>query len=372
MNVTRRHAIRAMVAVILLGLVVAWSGVLSVGASSGHWAVTDWFLHWAMRNSARTQSALTVDEPATDFSGLVSAAGHFAVSCAPCHGAPGERALTVVQAAAPPPPDLATTVDTYRDRELFWVIKHGVKFTAMPAWPAQDRDDEVRRMAAFVRRLPRMSATEYRALAHGPGRVSGGAQLDLQAALADCERCHADDGRAQPDIPVLAGQKADYLLSTLQAYASGRRSSAVMSAAAARVDPRLLRALADHYAALPGLDADRDVAAGAARAARRETDRDTYGEAARIVVSGLPRNDLPACAECHSAGKRPDYPVIAGQKAEYLAARLRRWRAGSNVVDARKSRLTMPVIARRIPESMIDPLANYFASQPAESPAARP
>ena len=33
------------------GLAVAWSGVFNVGASGGHWVITDWFLHWAMRNS---------------------------------------------------------------------------------------------------------------------------------------------------------------------------------------------------------------------------------------------------------------------------------------------------------------------------------
>jgi cytochrome c553 len=352
MNIAPRHVLWTAVAIVLLGLAVAWSGVISVGASSGHWAVTDWFLHWAMRNSARTQAALFVDEPASDAAGLVSAAGHFAVNCAPCHGAPGERRSTVMQAATPPPPELADNIDTYRDRELFWIIKHGVKFTAMPAWPAQDRDDEVRRMAAFVRRLPRMGAAEYRALAYGPGRLAGGASQDLEAAFAECERCHADDGRGQPDIPVLAGQKSDYLLSALEAFATGKRASAVMTAAATRVDPRILRDLADRYSAMPGLDSLRDVTI---TVAQEDTD------VARIVSDGLPERDLPACAECHSQGSRPDYPVLAGQKAEYLAARLRLWRTEEQPIEARRSRLTMPTIARRIPESMIDPLARHFA-----------
>jgi len=33
------------------------------------------------------------------------------------------------------------------------------------------------------------------------------------------------------------------------------------------------------------------------------------------------------------------------------------------VVDSRKSQSTMPVIARRIPEDMIDPLAQYLAGR---------
>ena len=35
-------------------LLFAWSGLYNVAATRGHWAVTDWFLHFAMRNSVKT------------------------------------------------------------------------------------------------------------------------------------------------------------------------------------------------------------------------------------------------------------------------------------------------------------------------------
>ena len=203
------------------------------------------------------------DEPATDATGLVSAAGHYAATCATCHGAPGERPSPVMQSATPNAPDLSVTAKTWSDEQLFWIIKHGVKFTPMPAWPALDRDDEVRRMAAFVRRLPAMTPENYRSLAYGSGRSRWRRAKRLEDALPDCERCHADDGRDQPDIPVLAGQKPAYLFAALDAYASGRRSSGVMSAAAARIDPAVRRALANHYAALPGLSENRMTAVAA-------------------------------------------------------------------------------------------------------------
>lgn len=84
--------------------------------------------------------------------------------------------------------------------------------------------------------------------------------------------------------------------------------------------------------------------------------------ARRIVANGIPQADLPACSKCHSAGKRADYPILSGQKPEYLAARLRLWRGDPNVVDARKSNESMPTIARRIPEEMIEPLARHFGA----------
>jgi cytochrome c553 len=355
-RITWTRVLLALALLATLGLTVAWLGIINIGASTGHWAITDRFLHWAMRNAVRTQAALTVRGPVTDPGGMVSAAGHYAASCSFCHGAPGEQLSPIMQSATPPPPALTQTAGEWSDRQLFWIIQHGVKFTPMPAWPAQDRLDEVRRMTAFVRALPGMSPERYRALAYGPGgRIAGGKAVTLQQALPDCARCHGEDGRGrdQPDIPILAGQKADYLLATLDAFADSRRHGAVMQAAAIRVDSDTRRALADHYAALPGLSPARSVVSAAASA------EDAL--AARVVAQGLPEADLPACARCHAPDKRATYPVLFGQKREYMVNRLRLWRGEATTVEARKPNDAMSMIARRIPEHLIEPLARYYA-----------
>jgi mono/diheme cytochrome c family protein len=48
--------------------------------------------------------------------------------------------------------------------EEFWIIKHGVKMTAMPAWGRTHSDDLIWDMVSFVRKLPSLSAEQYRAL----------------------------------------------------------------------------------------------------------------------------------------------------------------------------------------------------------------
>lgn len=202
-----------------------------------------------------------------------------------------------------------------------------------------------------MRQLPNMTHATYRELAYGSGRTGGVALTSIDDALPDCERCHAEDGRGSPDVPVLAGQREAYLLSALDAYASGKRASGVMGAAAGRVDRDTIIALARHYANLPS------------RLAEYTSGASGEALAQHIVENGLPETNLPACVNCHAPGKRPDYPLLGGQKFEYMAARLRRWRGEANVVDARKPNESMPVIARRIPEDMIDPLARYYARQ---------
>jgi cytochrome c553 len=373
LKLTGRRILAGAAAVFVLAMAIAWSGVVNVGASTGHWAITDWFLHWAMRNTVRTYAAFTVDPKHDDLpqdsAQLVSAAGHYASQCAVCHGAPGEQPSPVIQAATPPPPDLAETAGSWSGRQLFWIVKHGIKFTPMPAWPAQDRDDEVRLMAAFVARLPDMDPDEYRRLAYGEdGVILTGKVTRLEDALPDCERCHAADGRDQDDIPVLTGQKPAYLAAALRAFASGERSSAVMMSAAARLDSDLIPVLAEHYAKLPRhRPPEAPVASGATGGPSGTDDSEDGPTAEEVVQRGLPEVNLPACSNCHAPGKRPDYPRLDGQKAHYMATRLRNWRGEETVVDARKPTDQMPMIARRIPEHLIEPLARYFASRPADA-----
>lgn len=336
-KVTVGRVILGLSALAALGFAVAAAGLVPIAASSGHWAITDWFLHWAMQNSARTYSAVQTPKIVRDDTGLISAAGHFRQSCQSCHGAPGEAPSPVMQAATPPAPDLARTAGHYTDRELFWIIRHGVKYTGMPAWPSAGRDDEVRRMVGFVRRLPTMSPQQYRALASPPTAPN--------PVLASCAGCHGTDGkgRGQADIPILAGQDAAYILRALQAYKSGERASAVMQTAAASLSEADMRMTADHYARLPGLSPNRIA--------------DLHPLAGR----GSPQAALPACTQCHAPSKSA--PRIAGQKAQYMAERLRRWRGEDTVIDAHKPQTPMAVVARRIPEDAIDDLARALADQ---------
>jgi mono/diheme cytochrome c family protein len=47
-------------------------------------------------------------------------------------------------------------------KEAFWVIKHGIKMSAMPAWGFSHDDPTIWSMVAFVQKLPAMSPAQYR------------------------------------------------------------------------------------------------------------------------------------------------------------------------------------------------------------------
>jgi mono/diheme cytochrome c family protein len=83
--------------------------------------------------------------------------------CVNCHGAPGVNWAKWSEGLRPDPPDLKKIADQRQRNELFWVIKHGIGMTGMPSFGAAGAsDDEIWTIATFVKRLPGVSAEDYK------------------------------------------------------------------------------------------------------------------------------------------------------------------------------------------------------------------
>jgi cytochrome c553 len=351
-------------AIALLGFLLAWSGLYSIAASRGHWAVVEWFLTFGMRNSVETH-AFGIDTPPLDSADLVTLGGaHFHSGCAYCHGAPGIPISPVARSMLPPPPDLATSMRPWRDRELFWIVKNGIKYTGMPAWVAQQRDDEVWAVVAFLRRLPSLDAAGYRDIALGglwiPPPQSGRQVATTEAAseaVSACARCHGADRRGPSSrlVPILHGQPAEFLIAALESYASAGRASGIMQPIASDLLPSSLKQVADYYASL----APPPRPAGApANAASLERGR-------MLAEQGDVAAKIPACAACHSAASLNSYPRLAGQNAAYMINRLQLWKNG--FASPSDTEAIMAPIAKSLSEQQIDDVAAYFHSLNASS-----
>jgi mono/diheme cytochrome c family protein len=101
---------------------------------------------------------------------------HFAAHCVICHGGPGVPRSEIAHGLYPPPADLALAAGRYSPAELFWILKHGIKMTGMPAW-SDHSDDELWATVGFLEALPGMTEEEYAkllmaSLAHGGHRHS--------------------------------------------------------------------------------------------------------------------------------------------------------------------------------------------------------
>jgi cytochrome c553 len=378
-------------AVALGGFLFVASGIMSIKASSGHWPITAWFLNFAMRRSVVTHSLGIKPPPLDDPALVVKGATHYKIGCHPCHGGPDlSQQPRIPQWMTPHPPHLAREVPKWDAHELFYIVKHGVKFTGMPAWPAQQRDDEVWAVVAFLLILPGLTADDYLRLVRGEDVTRGGdaPAVDLpgtrEAPLIvrqSCGPCHGSDGsgRGLGAFPKLAGQKPEYFLASMKAYALGRRSSGIMEPAAAALSPEAMAELAHYYGSLqPEINQKsqkpnaRNHAADAQlplHTAQTVESRNTKSSAAargrEIALRGIPSQRVPACADCHGPSdfpRNPAYPKLAGQYADYLVLQLALFQKQARGGTA-YAHLMRPVAAGLKPEQMRDVALFYESLQ---------
>jgi cytochrome c553 len=348
----------------LAGLLVAASGLIPIRASSGHWALTEHLLQFAKRRSVSTHSTGTGPVSLAEPWLVLKGAGHYETGCKPCHGAPGSPTPVVAKALLPVPPDLAHVAAEWSPQELFYIVKHGLKFTGMPAWPALARDDEVRSLVAFLLELPKLDANGYRRLVHGepsPPTASRApaqelAQAPPPAVTASCARCHGarGEGRGNAAFPKLAGQSREYLFNALEAYAKARRHSGIMQPIAAALSPEEWNSLATYYAKL----SNPSLASRSALTLQSERGRE-------IAERGIRGQGVPSCVDCHGPGpepRNPAYPRLAGQYADYLVLQLEllkaQQRGGSPYVHI------MHNVASRLRPEQIQAVARFYASLP--------
>lgn len=150
---------------LLVGSVAAfvYSGVYDVSATRQHSRAVYKVLELTRTHSVRSHAAST---PVPDLSapGLVErGAVLFVRDCVICHGGPGVPPAAFALGLSPAPPPLAQTAGELAPAELFWVIKHGVKMTGMPAWEFRAVDPDIWAIVAFVRTLPTLSPKDFQA-----------------------------------------------------------------------------------------------------------------------------------------------------------------------------------------------------------------
>jgi cytochrome c553 len=351
------------------GLAVSASGIAPITASSGHWAATAQFLQFSKARSVATHT-LGMSEPRLDEPWLVlKGAGHYETGCRPCHGSPEFRHPVIAAAMTPRPPYLGQTVGRWDAKELFYIVKHGIKFTGMPGWPALRRDDEVRAMVAFLLKLPDLDAERYRRLVHGEEPARGALQAPLEdmekaappMVATSCARCHGPrgEGRGSAAFPKLAGQNREYLINALEAYAKQRRPSGIMMPLAAPLDRSEWVALADYYSSF-SLTANPPGDYPAEEVAHGRT----------IAHAGIRAQGVPSCADCHGPSqtpRNPAYPQLAGQYADYLVLQLELFKAHAR--GGSPYAHIMNNVASRLQPNQMRAVARYYASLPVQAEA---
>lgn len=155
------------VILLLAGTVYIYLGLYPIAADIPHNSTTYWLLE-AVRERAVARAAYDVAVPGDlDASArLLKGGADYNDMCAGCHLQPGVDQSDFTLGLYPAPPNLAEAHDTRggatsRDQRRFWVIKHGIKASGMPAWGPGHDDERIWNMVAFLNRLPELTPQQY-------------------------------------------------------------------------------------------------------------------------------------------------------------------------------------------------------------------
>lgn len=171
-------AVALIVLAIIVAAAVAFGGLYPVAASDPHTAGVKWFLAQS-RDRAIERGASGLTAPKFSAADIREGAGHFKGMCQACHGGPGADPQEFAAGMNPRPPNLARAAGDLSVSEVFWIAKSGLKMSGMPAFGKTDEDEELWTVAAFVKALPKFSASDYASIPnahekeHGHGEMTG-------------------------------------------------------------------------------------------------------------------------------------------------------------------------------------------------------
>ncbi|MBE7368162.1 c-type cytochrome [Ramlibacter pallidus] len=176
----------------LVAAAVIFGGLYDVGATRQHFQVTHTVLETAMRQSVRLRARNIAEPPLSDERMALRGAACFRDKCVQCHGAPGVPQHDIGQSMQPLPGPLVDARSHWRPRELYWVTRHGIKMSGMPAWEYRLEEQELWDLVAFMQRLPDLDAGRYadwlRRAPAAPSCGRGAATAIAPVAVVDVER----------------------------------------------------------------------------------------------------------------------------------------------------------------------------------------
>lgn len=129
-------------AIYVTGTVVMNFGFVDVAASAPHSAMVTELMH-TTAHKAIGRAADEIKVPNLATFDKVAGERVYRTECGVCHTGPGLPEARFGNGLNPPAPELTRIGEHWGKAELFWIIKHGIRMTGMPAFGGRLSDDEI-------------------------------------------------------------------------------------------------------------------------------------------------------------------------------------------------------------------------------------
>ncbi len=148
---------------VIAAYVFVSGGWLPANADAPPYALEKWAARRSLHATIRREAPKDAPAEPSDAE-LAQGVKLYAVNCAVCHGAADGKASNVARGLYQKPPQLATDgVEDDPVGQTFWIVKHGVRLTGMPAYSPTLRDAEIWKLAWFLHKMDSLPASAAKA-----------------------------------------------------------------------------------------------------------------------------------------------------------------------------------------------------------------
>jgi mono/diheme cytochrome c family protein len=186
------------------GVLVVYGGLYNVAATVQHSQPVYSLMETALKHSVRLRARDIETPDLDDPDRILRGAALFHGKCVQCHGAPAVPQGDIGKSMQPVPGPLVDALQRWRPREIYWITRHGIKMSGMPAWEFRLDDAQLWDVVAFVQRLPELTPQAYASavknapLAAGLTETSGAGPNPGPPARRPLAQASASPNRSSP------------------------------------------------------------------------------------------------------------------------------------------------------------------------------
>ena len=170
-------ALGAIIAGLAAFYLIAATGSIPANADAKPPAVEKWIAHKALDAAIVRQAPKGPNPVALNDENLIAGIKLYAADCAVCHGAADGKASAIARGLYQKAPQLAKYgVEDDEDGETYWKLFHGIRMTGMPAFRESLSEDQLWKIALFLKNMDSLPPRPQKAWAAVPSAVQSEAQ----------------------------------------------------------------------------------------------------------------------------------------------------------------------------------------------------
>jgi mono/diheme cytochrome c family protein len=149
----------AMLVILMIGLVFALMGFVNMRADNPPSRLETAIAGHAMDASVARDAPKLANPVMADDSTLAAGARLYLDHCTQCHGDPTHPKSPLADSLNPPAPQFMHDMADMPENQNFYILQHGIRWTAMPGWKNVLSEQEIWKLVTFLSHMHNLPAS---------------------------------------------------------------------------------------------------------------------------------------------------------------------------------------------------------------------